>query len=379
MKWHLHCLIILIFSFSSTLQADNNLSDSKQTDDNNLAKRIEQHIQSYVEQESFSGTVLIAKSGEIIYHGAFGQRDQSTAQDNTIDTAFLIGSITKSFTATTIMQLYEAGKLDLHHPIAHYLPDIKPEFGQSLTLHHLLKHQSGLPSHLERLVEFEDRTISSEEILQIINSSQLAFEPGTRYQYSNLNYHLAAIIIENISGNSYADTLNTMTFTQLGMKDSGVERNHTRPSHRAKGYRKTNFGIRPDENIMDYTLGSGDIYSTAQDLLLWDQALYGNEYLSPKSKTLLFTPENEDFGNYGYGFRIQPYQRALPQPNTGTLIRHGGSMNGFLANLHRYIDDQLTVIVLANIRNFPIRQLSFELKELALAVPLGQRERRPIE
>lgn len=129
---------------------------------------------------------------------------------------------------------------------------------------------------------------------------------------------------------------------------------------------------------MSYALGSGDIYSTVDDLLIWEQSLYNSKLLSENSQSLLFSGESKEFGSYGYGFRVQEYQRAVSN-NKGTLTRHGGSMNGFLSNLHRYTDDKLTVIVLANIRSFPIRNLTFELKEIALGLDVGARNRDDFE
>ncbi len=338
----------------------------------NPSARIEALVQQYVLEEDFRGAVLVAKDGEIIHRAAYGYADESGKKPNAPNTSFLIGSLTKSFVAVTIMQLVEDGKLHLHAPIFTYIPKLKPALGRELTLHLLLKHQSGLPEHLERLVSFEEKPVSSSEILQIINTASLAFEPGSQYQYSNLNYHLAAIAIENVTGKSFSQVLHERTFAPLNMVGSGVERfSHVPP--RAKGYRNGMFGAAQDENNVSYALGSGDIFSTIDDLFAWDQALFGNKLLSAQSKKLLFLAESSDRGSYGYGFRIHGYRRAPEVERSGILVRHGGSMDGFLSNLHHYTEDELTVIVLANIRPFPIRNLTYELKELALGVAIRAR------
>ncbi|WP_299182330.1 serine hydrolase [uncultured Aquimarina sp.] len=152
------------------------------------------------------------------------------------------------------------------------------------------------------------------------------------------------------------------------MNLSGVERKSNYPINRAKGYRKTTFGIKNEENIVSYALGTGDIFSTVEDLYKWDQALYENRLLSQESKKLLFDGENEEFGNYGYGFRIAEYQRGKGNMKNGILMRHGGTMDGFMSNVHRYSDDKLTVIILGNMRTFPIRQMTRELKEIVLEI-----------
>ena len=122
---------------------------------------------------------------------------------------------------------------------------------------------------------------------------------------------------------------------------------------------------------MAYAMGSGDIYSTVGDLFKWDQALYNNNYVTQGSKNIIFDAADHAHGDYGYGFRIINYKRA--DGSTGTLARHGGSMHGYLANLHRYMDDRITVIVLGNMRPFPIRDLCFELKEIVVGRNPGPR------
>lgn len=155
------------------------------------------------------------------------------------------------------------------------------------------------------------------------------------------------------------------TFDPLEMNHSGVERKHNKPKNRAKGYRKTTFGIKNEENIASYALGTGDIFSTVEDLYKWDQALYNNTLLSKKSMSLLFDGENSEFGNYSYGFRITEYQRGKDNKNE-ILMRHGGTLDGFMSNLHRYSEDKLTVIIVGNIYTFPIRKMTRELKEIVL-------------
>jgi CubicO group peptidase (beta-lactamase class C family) len=347
---------------------------------NIVSQKIDKHIQKYVEEEDFRGVVLVAKEGKILFNSAYGNADDSNNTVNTIDKKFMIGSLTKSFTAVAVMKLVDEGKLDLNAPLATYIPKLKSKISKDLTLHLLLKHQSGLPQHLDRIVSFEDKDISSDEILAIINTTKLSFLPSSQYQYSNLNYHLAAIAIENVMGKTYAEVLHEKIFLPLKMKESGIERLTNVPTNKANGYRKSILGINRDENIVSYALGSGDIYSTVKDLLIWEQSLYGIKLLTKKSTKILFSGENKEFGHYGYGFRIQEYQRAkYNNNNKGTLTRHGGSMNGFLSNLHRYTDDKLTVIVLANIRSFPIRKLTFEIKEIVLGFNVGDRNRENFE
>lgn len=357
-------IIVLVITFQSF---KSNVPDSSSVG-GGLDENIERKIENYIENDDYQGTVLVAKDGKILFKKAYGYADREEKINNTIKTQFLIGSLTKSFVAVSVLQLVEDGLLDLNEPIRTYIPELKDDLGKNLTLHILLKHQSGLVPHLERIMDFEDKDVSSQEIIEIINTSSLSFTPTSEYQYSNLNYTLSAIAIEKVTGKSYAQVLLERTFKPLKMNDSGVERKHDKPKNRAKGYRKTTFGIKNDENIVSYALGSGDIFSTVEDLYKWDQALYGNTLLSEKSKSLLFDGENTAFGNYGYGFRIAEYQRGKNNLKNGILMRHGGTMDGFMSNLHRYSDDKLTVIILGNMRTFPIRNMTRELKEVILNI-----------
>ncbi|NMH58854.1 serine hydrolase domain-containing protein [Alteromonas ponticola] len=354
------------------------LAETNASDALSLSEKLNQHVKSYVEQEQFQGVVLVAQKENVVFKKAYGYADIEGKILNTVNNQFLIGSLTKSFTAVAILKLVELGKLDLHKPVQTYIRELNPALAEGLTLHLLLKHQSGLLPHLERLVQFENKDVSSKEILHIINQSRLSFVPGSSYQYSNLNYHLAAMVIENVTDKNYPEAMKDLVFVPLGMANSGVERLNQLPANRAKGYRKGFFGVKNDENIVSYALGSGDIYSTVGDLLKWDQALYGDDFLSQEIIQLAFKEESSALGNYGYGFRIREYQRRVSE-NTGTLTRHGGSMDGFYSNLHRYTDDELTVIVLANIRAFPIRDLTFELKEIALGAEMLNRSRETLE
>ncbi|WP_444944837.1 serine hydrolase domain-containing protein [Microbulbifer sp. ZKSA006] len=340
-----------------------------------LVGQLDGHVREYVDRENFQGVILIAKDDEVFFKAAYGYADLSNENRNTTDKKFLIGSLAKSITAVAVMKLVEQKKLNLHAPIIEYIPNLKRELADGLTLHLLMKHQSGLPQHLERLVSFEYKDVTSDEILAIINKSRRSFTPGSQYQYSNLNYHLAAIAIENVTGKSYAQATKDLIFAPLNMNDTGVERLSNTPGNRANGYRKNLFGIGWDENIVSYALGSGDVYSTVEDLYIWQQSLYDTGFLSKASRDKLFSGEGESFGNYGYGFRIREYQRSKSEDDYGTLIRHGGSMDGFLSNFHRYTEDNITIIVLANIRPFPIRDLTFELKEIVLGAKGLERSR----
>lgn len=327
---------------------------------------IEKYLQSYIDTADYRGVVLVAQGDSVLHHAAYGLFDTENKISNQLHSKFLIGSLTKSFTAVAIMQLVDAGKIDLFAPLQQYIPQLAPELAKGLTIHHLLKQQSGLPVFIDDLTVIDVMDISSKELLDVINKAKRHFEPGLKHEYSNINYTLLAMVIENISGMPYEQYLQQKIFTPLHMTQSGNERLSNTPADRATGYRNINGVKRRVQNVVSYALGSGDIYATAADILKWSNALHYGDLLSDKSKALLFDGGSEDWGYYGYGFRIQPYQQASDTSSAGTLIRHGGTMNGFISNYHYYKEDNLTIILLSNFRNTPVRSLTYRIKEIAL-------------
>lgn len=376
---HKSLFAIFIVGIFSMLILSVNFTEASGDKFKNPAEKIDEQIKGYVESEGFQGTILVAQNGKIIHQAAYGFADREKKIKNTVKTQFQIGSLTKSFTAIAALKLVEDGILDLNAPIKKYIPDLKDELANGLTLHYLLKNQSGLVPSFDSLTDYENKDLTPKELLAIINKSSRDFKPGERYQYSNLGFNLCAIAMENATGKSSAEILHERIFKPLKMNATGVERVSNYPKDRAKGYQKNAKGTTNIENDVSYALGTGDIYSTVEDLFKWEQALYDGKLLSEKSKKLLFDGGNEEFGYYGYGFRIQPYQRNPGIKTNGILTRHGGTMDGFMSNFHHYLDDDLTVIVLGNIRPFPIRKMTFEIKEIALGVEPGKRNNSKLE
>jgi CubicO group peptidase (beta-lactamase class C family) len=329
-----------------------------------LNKQIDQCVKGYFQDKKFNGSLLVAKKGKILYMNGFGYASIEKKINNTESTNFLIGSATKSFTAIAVMRCVEKGLLNLHTPVRDYIPELTGEVGE-LTLHYLMKNSSGLPVHLKRITELEYRDISSEELLGLYNTIELSFKPGTKYEYSNLNYQLCAIVIERVSGLSYIDYMNQFIFIPLGMSQSGIQRTNDFIEHRATGYDIEDGKLSPSpKNYLAYAMGGGDIYSNILDLLKWDQALYGKDLLNQVSLDLLFDGSPDQYGGYGYGFKIKPYQRNID--SEGKLVRHGGSMYGFICNIHRYIEDQVTIIILGNIRPYPVMEITEKIEKILL-------------
>jgi CubicO group peptidase (beta-lactamase class C family) len=328
-----------------------------------LEQELDNMLYQYHDNKQLNGSVLVAKQGKILYQKSFGKADISKSIDNTLETKFSIGSLTKSFTAIAVMQLEEKGLLNLHEPIKTYIPELNSAVGK-LTLHQLMKNTSGLPVHLNRITNLEYRDITSKELIELYNDkATLSFEPGTKYNYSNLNYQLASLVVEKVSGLSYKSYLKQYIFDPVGMTHSGVERTNNYPKDKAKGYDVVDGKlVKSERNFMSYAKGGGDIYTTVLDLLKWDTVLYSNRLVSNSSKFLLFDGNPEIYGGYGYGFKVKNYNRNSPF-KTGKIVRHGGSMYGYVCNINRYLEDRVSIIILGNIRPYPIMEINNKIEK----------------
>jgi CubicO group peptidase (beta-lactamase class C family) len=307
----------------------------------NPTPRIQQIIASYVDQRTFMGTVLVAKDGKVIVDRGYGSADLEWNIPNSPATRFRLGSITKQFTAASILLLQERGKLSVEDPVSKYMPDA-PAAWSKITIYNLLTHTSGIPNFTGfpdyRTTEWKDTTPAG--LVGRFREKPLDFEPGTKFNYSNSGYVLLGYLIEKISGQTYADFLQQNIFTPVGMKDTGIDSNAAILPQRAQGYRRSPHGIEHDGYIsMTIPFSAGAIYSTTGDLLKWEQALFGGKVLKPESFAKMTTPFKND---YGCGLFIRTVDGHK-------FMTHGGGIEGFNTSLTYYPDDKLTVIVLGKL------------------------------
>lgn len=347
----------------------------KETPQNEEIKdpKLEKYIQKIKDSVHFQGSILVAKGDAIIHNAAYGMFDIENKIPNKLNSQFLIGSLTKTFVATAIMQLVDKKQIKLDDPIQKYLPKLKAELADGVTVHHLLKQQSGLPVYIDDLTQVEVMDITPNELLDIINKGKKEFKPGKKHEYSNINYSLLAMIIESVSGTTYKNYLHENIFKPAKMNATGIENLMNVSENRAIGYRTVNGIFRRIQNVVSYAFGSGDIYSTTTDLFNWSKSLRNGTLVSNESFNKMKEGGDKDWGYYGYGLRIQNYQQKPSEKSLGTLIRHGGTMNGYISNFHYYQEDDITIIILGNYRNIPIREMSFDLKELMLGLEVGNR------
>ena len=313
------------------------------------AAKIEQLMSLYDKYGQFNGAVLVADNSRVISKKGFGLANMEWSIPNTPGTKFRLGSITKQFTATLILQLVEQGKIKLDGKLSDYLPDYRKDTGAKVTIHNLLSHTSGVPSYTSLPGFFSNvsrNPFAVDDFIKKYASGDLEFEPGTKFVYSNSGYFLLGAIIEKVTGKPYEQILKQNIFDPLGMKDSGYDHWETILSKRAIGYTQTPRGYETAPYLdMSIPYAAGSLYSTVEDLYLWDQALYGEKILSAKSKELMFRP---NLNNYGYGFVMTKATLAPPTKLAVPVIQHNGGINGFSTTIVRMVDDKRLIVLLDN-------------------------------
>jgi len=317
----------------------------------------EKFMSGYVQQGKFRGVILVASRGKIIFERGFGKAVEGWDIPNTPSTKFEIASVSKQFTGAAILQLAQKGKLALDDPISKYYPKAPADW-KAITIRQIANHNSGLPANmLENFSKGICKPYSLEELLETFARRPLNFSPGTSWKYTNTEYYLLAYIIEKVSGESYADYLDSHIFQPLGMNDSGFSSTLAVLPGAAEGYTHEGAVLRHrDYYDRSLEVGAGGIHSTADDLWKWNQALASDRLLLAKWREEMFKPSVP--GNYGFGWFIA--ESKYPSQF------HEGSDPGFAAFDIRYPTKDALVIVLSNLEDAPVREIAQGLGSLLL-------------
>lgn len=235
-----------------------------------------------------SGAVLVAHNG-MLFEKGYDLADKDANIPNTPQTRFRIGSNTKQFTAMAILILQDRGKLHAQDRICHYITDC-PEDWQPITIENLLTHTSGIPDYINSpdFVATWTEPATPEELIARFKDMPLEFSPGSRFKYSNSGYTLLGYIIERVSGESYARFLQENIFAPLKMNDTGYDTTYPPLPQHATGYYKGY--IKPDPYDPSVLYAAGALYSTVEDLNVWDQALMMHRLVSQQALDAMFTP-----------------------------------------------------------------------------------------
>lgn len=312
------------------------------------ATKVDALVASYQELGMFNGAVLVATNGEIVLSKGYGLANLEWDVPNRADTKFRLGSITKQFTSMIIMQLVEEGRFSLDAAVAELLPYYRKDTGEKISVHNLLTHTSGLPNYTALpgfMSDVSRDPFGVEEFVKAYCSGDLEFEPGSEFSYSNSGYFVLGAIIEQVTGETYEQQLKTRILDPLGMRDTGYDHGAEVIERRASGYERTDRGHRNAPYLdMSIPFAAGALYSTVEDLLRWDQALYGDTLLGETSKKTMFKPFLDEYA-YGWGVTTVP---VGPDGASRTIIAHGGGINGFSTLIARVIEDRHLVVLMNN-------------------------------
>lgn len=338
------CLLLLCFTVSVLTAKTQSVSDS-----------IANLVKYYYDNGLFSGAVLVANGNTIVYKGAVGMASHEWQQPNTTQTRFRLGSVTKQFTATLILQLVQEGKLNLNGKITDYLTNYRKETGSQVSIHHLLTHSSGIPNYTDNESFFPNsvKPYSVTDFVRIYCSGDLEFKPGTQFSYSNSGYFILGAILEKITGKTYEQVLKEKILEPLGMKQTGYDMHEYIIPGRAVGYERKLSGYQHASYLnMGLPYAAGSLYSSVEDLMIWNQALYGNKLLADSLKLKMFDGylEMEKNIKAGYGW----FNEKIQTPDTNKVIHmiwHSGGINGFRSELARFPNEKNFIVVLDNASN----------------------------
>lgn len=312
------------------------------------AQQIDALVRQYAELGQFGGAVLVAESGKVILERGYGLANMEWRVPNTPDTRFRLGSITKQFTATVIMQLVEEGKLSLDARLVDVLPGYRKDTGEKVTVRHLLNHTSGIPSYTSDprfKSEVSRNPYTVADMVSKLCSGDLEFEPGGTFKYNNCGYVLLGAIIERLDGRPYEAALKARVLDRVGMADTGYDRSEVILERRAQGYERTPEGpVNASFIDMSLPYAAGALYSTVLDLYKWDQALYGETVLTERAKAQMFTPGRGAYG-FGWGITKRPIGAGTAER---TVVSHGGGIDGFTSLIARVPADRHLVVLLNN-------------------------------
>jgi CubicO group peptidase (beta-lactamase class C family)/N-acetylneuraminic acid mutarotase len=308
--------------------------------------QVDEMLTAMARSGTFTGSVLIAQDGQVLLSEGYGLADRAQQIPNTSQTRFHLGSISKQFTAMAILMLQSQGKLSVKDPICNTVTDC-PTAWQDITIHHLLTNTSGLSPQLDHIMETAAMDPATPPdaayFIEMTRGVPLGTRPGRQYAYSNFGYVLLAQIIEQVSGQSYAAFLEQAIFTPLNMRNSGYEDSST--SGMATGYTGRHATTAARYVPLPISDGEGQLYSTSEDLYLWDQALNTDQLLPRAALEQMFKAHSResDFPGFGYG-----YGWLMGEVQGRPVVGGAGWNAGFATLYVRYPEDELALIVLMN-------------------------------
>lgn len=334
----------------------------------NTFDKIEKYMDAQHNVNKFGGTVIVMRNDSVVLKKAYGYADLEWKIENTVDTKFVLASISKYFTAIAIMQLVERNQLSLDDQLSNFFPNY-PQ-GEKVTIHMLLTHTSGLPLDFDELY-MNSTIVTKDSAIAYLKNQPYLFSPGSNCKYSNIGYFLLSQIIEKASQQTYEAFLKEHVFDKAGMSNTGVCNNDSIIQNKARIYYRNGAGYAHNPYI-NWNLNTGldGIYSTVDDLYKLDRAFSGEKLLSNASKALMTTqynkifPDNGFIDSYGYGIMINPYYN-----HNHYLLTHSGGFIGTMTTYDSYPKDNVFIAVLSN-NESESHMISYGLAGILFGIPV---------
>jgi len=364
-----------VTNYDSSIKISEKESPKKHRDENTplpefdsavkkmVSGKLDSIMKRFNKRQDFHGNILVAKNGKILFEDQVGYADFSKKIKLKKDDIFQLASVSKQFTAVSILMLYEKGLLKLDDKVTRFYPDFPYE---EVTIRQLLNHTSGLPQYFW-LAEHEwDKELppANADMMQMIADYKLMqyFKAGSRFNYSNTGYFVLASLVEKISGKSYKEFVESNIFKPLQMNDSFVYRyrfdnmaeNQLYGYRIYRGWRHLKIG----GNVNDGITGDKNIYSTTEDLFRWITALNSGKLISKETLNLMYTKGKTKYNKevpYGFGFRIDDKEEEM-------MIYHNGKWNGFSTSIRQFPESDLLIITLEHSSFHSMKSLNTSIK-----------------
>ncbi len=312
-----------------------------------VSNAVSSYVRGEMQRQQIPGlALLVSRDGKMVQAEGFGLANVELQVPVKPETVFQSGSVGKQFTATAVMMLVEEGRVALEDPLTKYFPGA-PAAWKEVTVRELLSHTAGFGDYPDKFDFRKDWT--EDEELKLVESIPLAYPPGTKWEYSNLGYATLGFLIHRVTGEFYGDFLQQRIFHPLGMQTTRIISEADIIPNRAAGYRLVKGELKNQEWVAPLvnTTADGSLYFSILDLAKWDAALYTEKLLKRSSLDKMWTPEklkNGQPNEEGYGFGW-----FMEEKDGHHVIGHDGAWQGFKSCIERYVNDQLTVVVLANL------------------------------
>ncbi len=313
-------------------------------------EKLDEIMKAYHNYNMFDGAVLVAENGRVIYKAAFGLANREWNIPNATDTKFMIGSVSKPITAMLMLIQVQKGLISLDKTIADYLPQFTGKPAAKVTIKQLLSHTSGMPNYditKDFFPRISRQYYSREDYIKLYMDSALAFEPGTRYHYSSWGYFTLGYIMEKVTGKSYSQLMKEDIFDKIGMSSSGSYFHTQVVEKRATGY-DYSFGGYTSSDFRDQsnTMGTGDIYSTVEDMFKFHLAISNNTLLNKELTEQMLTPTLKKPWWYGYGW-FNKYYKYTDTDSVASNF-HLGMTEGFISFIIRIPSTNSLIVILCN-------------------------------